>query len=161
MSIDWSKRKTVIDIAQEEQNVLNELAEQKAKQYLEDTNFYVIDYIESAEIIPQAIKDKRAVAKTEQYGRRIRLITELFSQASVNRSTLSSEDEELVYGFEHGITVEEVLTGDYGIMPEGRMVYDVLNIDHSENNFSSVVSKHIQAVTYFDITSDMFCVVPF
>ena len=77
------------------------------------------------------------------------LIDKLFSQANVNIYDLSEDDEPIISEFIQWGHVGSI-TGDYGTMPEGEMVYDALNLDHSITGFSVVVDAHINGGTYYD-----------
>ena len=87
--------------------------------------------------------------------RRKILIDALFYQAYVELSGLNKADGLVIQIFIFDGTGGEI-NGDYGIMPEGNMVYDVLGLDHYANEFSTVVSAHLKGNTQYDDTTKTF-----
>ena len=79
---------------------------------------------------------------SQNYIDRVNLVTELFSQADVDFNTdLSTQDKTILNEFMRENKIAPI-SGDYGVMPEGRSVYDCLNLDHSLNGFKIVVNAH-------------------
>ena len=87
--------------------------------------------------------------------RRDVLINTLFDKASVLRSALTEDDELTIEAY-----IDEGLHGslidDYGTMPEGNMVYDVLRLNHRGNSFSTVVNAHIAGNVYYNEETKTF-----